>query len=207
MPGSARACATCASPVAAIIMAAGQSRRMGRLNKLLAEINGVPMVVRVVTAAVESVADPVIVVTGYEGEHVAQALQGLNVTVVHNGRYEAGLSTSLIRGLSALPERVAGVLVCLGDMPGVKAVQLDGLIHAFKPQSGRAICVPTYRGQHGNPVLWSNRFFPQMRGLTGDTGARSLIAKYGKSVCNVPMDDDGILLDVDSPDALAALDG
>ena len=180
---------------------------MGRLNKLLAEINGIPMVVRVATAAVESVADPVIVVTGYEGERVAQVLQGLNVMVVHNDRYEAGLSTSLVRGLSALPDKVAGVLVCLGDMPGVKAAQLDRLIRAFEPQSGRAICVPTHRGQRGNPVLWSSRFFPRMLGLSGDAGARGLITKYEKFVCEVPMDDDGILLDVDAPDALAALDG
>ena len=180
---------------------------MGTQNKLLTEVNGVPIVVRVATAAVDSIADPVIVVTGYEGEQVARAVQELNVTIVDNPRFEGGLSTSLIRGISALPDNAAGVLVCLGDMPDVKSAHVDCLIRAFKPQSGRSICVPIYRGQRGNPVLWSRRFFPQIRGLTGDRGARGLFTKFEQFVCEVPVDDDGVLLDVDSPHALAALAG
>jgi molybdenum cofactor cytidylyltransferase len=93
----------------------------------------------------------------------------------------------------------------LGDMPRVASAHIDRLIAAFNPGEGRAICVPTWRAKRGNPVLWSARFFPEMRVLEGDTGARALIRAHAEQVCEVEMPDDGVLLDVDTPDALAAL--
>ncbi len=144
-------------------------------------------------------------VTGHERERVAAALAGLPVTLVHNPDYAQGLSTSLKRGIAALPADVDGALVCLGDMPRVTAAEIDRLIAAFNPVEGRAICVPTRRGKRGNPVLWARRFFPEMAQVAGDIGARHLIGAYPEMVAEVEMTDDGVLTDIDTPQALAKL--
>jgi molybdenum cofactor cytidylyltransferase len=194
-----------APPVAALVLAAGQSRRMGPVNKLLADVGGKPMVRRVVDAVLASRARPVVVVTGHEAERVRAALDALPVTLVDNPDYAEGLSTSLRRGLGALPETAPGALVCLGDMPLIDGTQLDRLIAAFDPTAGRAICVPVWHGKRGNPVLWARRFFAEMQTVEGDVGARHLIGEHGDSVHEVEMQSDAVLIDVDSPDALAAL--
>jgi molybdenum cofactor cytidylyltransferase len=195
--------------LAALVLAAGQSQRMGPENKLLAAVDGRPMVARVVSEILAAGADPVIAVTGHEREDVEQALAGLTITTVYNPEYAAGLSTSLRRGLAALPEDTDGVLVCLGDMPRLSAAVIARLMAAFDPLEGRAICVPTWQGKRGNPVLFARRFFPEMQEIAGDVGARTLVGDYPELLCEVAMDEmpagDGILLDVDTPEALAAL--
>ncbi len=191
--------------VAGLILAAGRSTRMGKDNKLLAEIEGLPMVVHAVDAMVASRADPVIVVTGHEADAVRRAIGDRDVDVVHNADYADGLSTSLATGLEALPEKAAGVLVGLGDMPRIRPSDIDRLIAAFNPAEGRAICVPTVAGKRGNPVLFATEFLPEMRDVEGDVGARHLIGVHKDRVCEVEMDDDAALIDVDTKDALAAL--
>jgi len=191
--------------IAALVLAAGRSSRMGPVNKLLADVEGQPMVRRVAEAALTSRADPVIAVTGHERDSVEAALSGLGVTTVHNPDYDAGLSASLHRGLAALPAEAEGVIVCLGDMPRVSAAVIDRLIAAFNPLEGRAICLPTWQGKRGNPVLLARRFLPEMQAISGDIGAKALIADYPEVVAEVPMADDGVLLDIDTPDALTAL--
>ncbi len=191
--------------VAALVLAAGRSSRMGAANKLLAELDGAALVTRAVDAALSSHARPVVVVTGHEAERVRAALGRRTVGVVHNPDYADGLSASLRRGLTALPHDLDGALVCLADMPLVSAAALDRLIHAFNPAEGRAICVPTWKGKRGNPVLWARRFFAEMARLTGDVGARHLIGEHAELVAEVPMPDDSVLADIDTPDELAAL--
>ena len=193
--------------IAALVLAAGRSRRMGGANKLLSEIDGVPMVARVVAAAAAARSDPVIVVTGHEAAKVRAALAGRDATFAHNPDYAAGLSTSLRAGLAALPAGVDGVLVCLGDMPRVSAAQIDRLIAAFDAAAGRAICVPTHRGKRGNPVLWAARFFAEMEAVAGDVGARHLIGEHEDMVHEVESGDDGVLVDIDTPEALTELSG
>ncbi len=191
--------------VAVVVLAAGQSRRMGRRNKLLEEVDGEPMVRHAVRAAA-SAADgrPVVVVTGHECEAVEAALAGYDVAFAHNPEYDAGLSTSLARGVAALPPGIEGAIVCLADMPGVRAEHLERLRDAFDPGAGAAICVATRRGKRGNPVLFASRFFPEMCDVEGDVGARHLVGAYAELVREVEMPDDGVLLDIDSPSALRA---
>jgi molybdenum cofactor cytidylyltransferase len=191
--------------VAAIVLAAGQSSRMGARNKLLADIGGKPMAARVVDAVLASAARPAIVVLGHQAEAVRAALAGRAVTFVHNPDYAEGLSTSLRAGLNALPAAVDGAVICLGDMPRIEARHIDKLIAAFNPAEGRAICVPTKDGKRGNPVLWAARFFPEMKNVHGDAGAKHLIGDYDEVVREVPVEDGAVLLDIDTPQALAAL--
>jgi molybdenum cofactor cytidylyltransferase len=191
--------------VAAIVLAAGRSTRMGGPNKLLAEIGGRPLVRIVAEQALASRAAPVIVVTGHERAKVEAALAGLKLHLVHNPDYAAGLSTSLKAGLAALPPHVDGAIVCLGDMPQVTAALIDRLAEAFDPERGALVVVPTIEGKRGNPVVWSRRFFPDLMALEGDVGARHLIATYADVVAEVPVEDAAALTDVDTPDALLAV--
>ena len=178
---------------------------MGGPNKLLAEIDGVPMVTRVARRLLASRARPIIAVLGNQAEAVDAALGKLPVERVRNPEFAAGLSTSLKRGIAALPPDLDGVIVCLGDMPLISGRHLDRLIAAFNPLEGRAIIVPTRRGKRGNPVLWSKRFFPEMAELAGDVGAKHLIGEHAELVAEVEMDDDAVLVDIDTPEALDAL--
>ena len=192
--------------VAAIILAAGKSSRMGR-NKLLEPVEGKAMLAHVVDAVLASAAKPVVVVTGNEADAVRAALTSRSVRFVHNPDFAEGLSSSLRTGLAALPADCDGAFVCLGDMPRVKPTQLEKLIAAFNPVEGRAIIVPTFSGKRGNPVLWAANFFPAMSAVAGDVGAKHLIGENLDQVREVPMDDGAILLDIDTPQALAALRG
>ncbi len=191
--------------IAAVVLAAGRSSRMAPANKLLTEIDGRAMVERAVDAALASQARPVVVVTGHDGDRVRDALADRDVAVIGNPDYAQGLSTSIRAGLVHLPKDIDGAIFILGDMPRVTAAHIDRLIAAFNPAEGRGICVPTYRAKRGNPVLWSARYFAAMQALEGDTGARGLFGEHADQVCEVEMSDDGILLDIDTPDALAAL--
>jgi molybdenum cofactor cytidylyltransferase len=126
---------------------------------------------------------------------------------VRNPDFAAGLSTSLKCGLAALGDEIEGALICLADMPLIAGRDLDRLIAAFNPVEGRAIVVPTRRGRRGNPVLWARRFFPEMMALSGDAGARRLIDEYAELVAEIEMDSDAVLVDIDTPEALAELRG
>jgi molybdenum cofactor cytidylyltransferase len=191
--------------IGALLLAAGQSRRMGGPNKLLAELDGVPMVAHVARRLLASRARPIIAVLGNRAEAVDAALGKLPVERVRNPEFAGGLSTSLKRGIAALPSDLDGVIVCLGDMPLISGRHLDRLMAAFNPLEGRAIVVPTRRGKRGNPVLWSSRFFPEMAALAGDVGAKHLIGEHAELVAEVEMDDDAVLVDIDTPEALDAL--
>jgi molybdenum cofactor cytidylyltransferase len=190
--------------IAAVLLAAGRSTRMGGPNKLTAEIKGKPLVRIAAEQALASRARPVIVVTGHQRDRVEQALAGLPVQLVHNPDFANGLATSLKVGIAAVPAAADGAVICLGDMPQVRADMIDRMIAAFDPARGALIVVPTIDGKRGNPVLWSRRFFPELAAIEGDVGARHLIGGYAEAVTEVPADP-GTLVDVDTPEALLAL--
>jgi molybdenum cofactor cytidylyltransferase len=191
--------------IAALVLAAGQSRRMGAVNKLLIAIDGKPMLRHAVDAVLAAGIAPVVVVTGHEHTAIETALAGLPVAFAANPDYAQGLSTSLRHGLAALPEGIDGALVVLGDMPRVEPAELRTIVGAFSPNEGRAIVVPTRHGKRGNPVLWGRQFFAEMQELGGDVGARHLIGAYPEAVAEVEMAGDGVLTDIDTPQALARL--
>ncbi len=124
--------------------------------------------------------------------------------IVDNPNYSEGLSTSLRAGLKVLPA-CDGAIVLLGDMPEIGPMLIDRMIAAFSPDDGRSIVVATRHGKRGNPVLWARRFFADMEGVTGDTGAKHLIGENEDTVCEVEADSNAVLSDIDTPEELAAL--
>ena len=189
--------------VAAIILAAGRSTRMGGPNKLLAELGGKKLVRIVAEQALASKASPVIVVTGHQGAEVAAALSGLDVKLVTNMQFADGLATSVKAGIAAVPEASDGAIICLGDMPLIDAKLIDRMVEAFAPDRGSLIVVPVAGGRRGNPVLWSRRFFPDLMTLDGDIGARHLIAQHAEAVAEVEVEGNSAFLDIDTPEMLA----
>ncbi len=188
--------------IAAIILAAGRSTRMGS-NKLLEELDGKALVRHVADAALGSIARSVWVVTGHEGESVRARLDGLGVRFVHNPDFALGLSTSLKAGVMALPAEAKGVVVLLGDMPRVTSEVINFVIQAFEAQPQAIAAVPVYQGEWGNPVLLSRSLFGAVAALQGDAGARKLLNGRAGEVLEVPVSNDAVLIDLDTPEALA----
>jgi molybdenum cofactor cytidylyltransferase len=187
--------------VAALVLAAGGSTRMGDRHKLTASLGDRPLVAHAVDTVLASRARPVVVVTGHQAEAVRASLGGREVTFVANPEWSTGLASSLRAGLAGLPQAVDGVLVCLGDMPRIRAATLDALLDAFTgPQS---IVTPEYLGRRGHPVLFGRGHFAELARTTGDVGARALLERHAPRA--VPVADPGVLVDVDTPADLSAL--
>ncbi|GGK17806.1 nucleotidyltransferase family protein [Salinarimonas ramus] len=191
--------------VAAIVLAAGLGSRFGEAPKVLARLGGTALVRRVAEAACASRADSVVVVIGRAGAEVRAALDGLPVSFVENADYAQGLSTSLKAGFAALPVDASGALVCLGDMPLLEPDILDALIAAHERVPDAAAIVPVHEGRRGNPVLIARRLAPEIAALDGDRGAGGILLARD-DVVELPFADDRILVDVDTPEALAALE-
>jgi molybdenum cofactor cytidylyltransferase len=160
---------------AAIVLAAGLSRRMGR-PKLLLELKGRPVIRHAVERVIAAGIHPVLVVTGAEHDALARALAGLEVQLAVNPTPESGQASSVGVGVSALPEGTDAVLIALGDQPGVPPEVIPALIEALK-QPGKAIAVPRYADGLGNPVLFASSVFAELLALGGDRGARAVIER------------------------------
>ena len=192
--------------LAAVVLAAGRSTRFGTSNKLVADHAGKPVVRHVIEALVAA-GLPIVVVIGHQAKAVRDALDGLAVTFVENADYADGMAGSLRCGVGALDPACDGAFIVLGDMPAISADLVRQLAARFSPDEGRTIIAPVFAGKRGHPVLWARRYFDELAAIAGDTGARHLLGAHHEVVDDVPWLDDSILLDVDTPQALAALAG
>jgi molybdenum cofactor cytidylyltransferase len=192
--------------IAALVLAAGRSTRMGDANKLLAAMpSGQAMIAQTIDHVTSCFAQPVIVVTGHQDHEIRSALADKPVRFVHAADYAEGMAASLHTGITALSAEIGAVLICLGDMPLVEPAMLNRIIAAYDPAEGREIIIPSFQGQRGNPVLWGKRFFPELLKLSGDTGGRQILHRYPERVAEVQVETDSVLRDFDTPEMLAAL--
>lgn len=191
--------------IAALLLAAGRGTRFGRSPKLLADLEGRPLVRHAAEAAFSSRLRPIVAVLGAHEDEVGAALRGLDLITVRNPVYAEGMSTSLRAGIAALPAACSAVVVILGDMPRVTAARIDGLADAFLA-AGREVSavVPVQEGRRRNPVLLNLAILgPDIAALRGDRGAGPLLA--GRTdVLELP-GDPGTALDIDTPEVLEAL--
>ena len=185
--------------IAAIVLAAGRSERMGAANKLTLELGGTALVLRSVDAALGADVAPVLVVTGSDAESVRDALGSRHADFVHNADHAEGMGTSIAAGARALPGDIDAALLCLGDMPRVAAPHVAALCAAFDDAPADAICVPVHGGRRGHPVLFAAAYRPALERLTGDHGARGILEAHPGSVIEVEVPDDGVLADIDTP--------
>lgn len=194
--------------IGTVLLAAGRARRMGEAgHKLLAEFDGVPLVRRVAERILDAMPGPVLAVTGYRAEEVTRALAGLPLTLVDNPDYQTGMAGSLKAGLSAHAlQDVAGVMVALADMPGLRAEDFERLSRAFRQAEGRAIVRAVSAGKRGNPVILPRATFGELMALEGDVGARHVIETCGLPIIDVEIGA-AAHIDVDTPEAVAAAGG
>ncbi|MDE2362825.1 MAG: nucleotidyltransferase family protein [Hyphomicrobiales bacterium] len=195
--------------IAAIVLAAGRASRFAGgaadRTKLTEIFEGKPLVRHVVEAALASGAAPVVVVTGHARGAVMSALTGLPIREAPNAAYASGIASSVIAGIAAAPAHCAGALVMLADMPRVPAALVQMMIETFAREPGVDAVVPVVEGRRGNPVLLSRTLFAQVAALEGDEGARKLLMREGLRVKEVVVAESGAALDIDTPEALAAL--
>lgn len=190
-----------AAKAGAILLAAGSSRRMGA-NKLTADLDGRPLILHVAEAIRAAGLPPPIVVTGHDPQAIERALAGRDCRFVHAADHAEGLSRSLAAGIAAVPDDWDAAMICLGDMPSIPAAVLRSLAD----EAGRErVIVPVHDGRRGNPVIWGRSYFPRLMAIRGDKGARGLIDTLGDAVTFMACDTPAILIDADTPDALAAL--
>ena len=187
--------------VCGVLLAAGTSSRFGGDNKLLADIGGMPLIRHVAKRLLKSRLAAIIVVTGFEADSVKDALSGLDLRFAHNPDFHSGIASSLRRGIADVDKDASGAMIVLGDMPGVTTELVDELVEAFEGAQGEKITFPvTSDGRQGNPVIWPKRFFADLLALTGDTGAKRLIAENRDDALGVPVPDDAVLRDIDAPE-------
>ncbi|HEY5227217.1 MAG TPA: nucleotidyltransferase family protein [Opitutaceae bacterium] len=159
----------------AVILAAGGSSRMGQAKQLL-EVDGVPLLLRVVDEALGSGADPVVVVLGASLEKIRPAVAGRNVVVSHNPDWAAGLSTSIRAGMAtllAIAPDAGAVLLTPCDQPALSSAIFSGLAD-LQRSTGRIACV-RFGGRNASPAVFPRGHFPALQNLSGDHGARELL--------------------------------
>ncbi len=188
--------------IAAVLLAAGRSSRYGGAGdtKLLLPWGpeAVPMVAAVADTLAVAGVGRLVAVLGYRADSVGKALEGAAIETVLNPDYAAGLSTSIAAGVRAAPAGASGYLIALGDMPAVTAATVALLCRAFEAAAPPAIVMPVHTGRRGHPVLFGRAFREELLTLSGDMGARGLLARHAGCVVEVAVDDKGVLTDLDT---------
>lgn len=193
------------SSVWAVVLAAGGSSRFGiRGPKQLVPFAGEALVAHLTRTVLSSRVDRVVVVTGYRGLEVAQAVNRLGITVVANGRYEDGQASSVGIGVRALGPSATGAIFIPCDQPYLNRELIDQLIAQFET-SEPALVVPTLDGERRSPVIVGRGLFAELETLTGDEGARQLFSRYEDRLIEVPWPDRRALTDFDTLEELEEL--
>ncbi len=185
--------------VSAIVLAAGESKRMGKLKQLL-PLGESTIIEQTIDNLLSSRIGEVIVVMGHGAEEIKRRLGIRQVKIVYNPRYTEGMSTSIAAGLRELDAKADAVMLVLADQPFIDSQTIDKLLDEFGKHD-RGIAFPAYRGKRGHPVIFSRRYIDELLKLKGDAGAKELIERHPDDILEVPVDSPGILRDIDTPEA------
>ena len=180
-----------------VILAAGESTRTGAINKLLAQFNGKPLVKHAIDAALQSEANHVHIVTGYEENQLRRILLGYPVTFIYNSNYALGIGASIQCAINNLPKSIDGVILCLADMPFIATHHFNMLIDRF---DGDSLCGLYFNTQRGHPILFPKRWFQKLGQLQESDGANSLLCNSREEITRVPVSSNAILRDIDRLD-------
>jgi len=177
--------------ISAILLAAGQSKRMDGENKLTKEIQGVPLIKHSVKNILASSVGELIIVLGYQKEIIEKLIDKNNkIKFVFNKDFESGMASSIKAGLNHLSNNTEAFFICLGDMPMVGHDIYNQLI---KSKGNKEIIVPTYKGQQGNPVLFDKSMKETVMNITGDVGAKKILELNKDKILNLEINDQGIV--------------
>lgn len=185
--------------VAGILLAAGESRRMGDINKLTLPVAGEPLLRRTARTLLASRLSELVIVLGHDAEAAERVLAGLSVRTVRNAAYREGQMSSVHCGLAALSAPGDGVMICLADQPLLTGHDIDSLIDAFARRSRGSILVPTYAGRRGNPIIIAGAHREDILRGARNLGCKRLIERRPDEVVTHPMHDDHTVFDLDQP--------
>ena len=187
--------------ISAVILAAGESKRMGKQNKLLLPVAGEALLVKLIKSVCDSDVGQVIVVIGHEAEKIRRKLNNFPLSFVYNPNFSEGMTTSIKSGVKEVSPDCDGYMICLADMPFINTSEINKLIHAYaqnRIKEKRLIVIPVYQGHRGNPVLFSTEFREDILEHKMEYGCKGVIMNNFESVKEIEMDDDSMLLDVDT---------
>lgn len=184
--------------IAAVVLAAGNSSRMGVRNKLLMDIKGKTVIKQVVDGVLSTGIGPVLVILGYQAGFVRKSLGEQSVKFKMNPNWKAGMATSIIAGVESIPGPVDGAMIVLGDMPTLDSKTLQHLVMTFREFEGRKIVYPTYNSQQGNPVIFPKSMFSELMDLKGDRGGKSILENNLEMAVAVNVENPCVLWDVDT---------
>ena len=185
-----------------VILAAGNSTRMGKDNKLLKNIDGIPLIRNIALEITKSDLDSCSIVLGYQSDKVAEAIKDLNVNMILNPLWKEGQASSLKAALNTIDATYSDLLIMLGDLPGVKSKHINKIIeeHLLANNRKSKITIPSFNGKNGNPVIWGRSFFPDLSNLKGDVGGRVLFSQHPAAINLLDMDDEAVIIDTDTPE-------
>jgi len=187
--------------ISAIVLAAGTSSRMGSPKPLLM-VGGRTLLEHVLETVRDAHVDDIVVVLGHEASRVRSQVSFDGARSVVNPAYADGMSSSIRAGVQAADARSDGFLIVLGDQPFVDPATIDALM-ARRNGSNAKILIPTYEGRRGNPVLLDRSLSEEVHSITGDQGCRAIFGRHTQGILEVPVDDPGILVDLDTPEQIA----
>jgi len=190
--------------VSAVLLAAGESHRMGEINKLELIVDGIPLLRRTAETLLASALQEIVVVLGHEAEKTQAILEGLQLNFVENETYREGQMTSVYKGLSSLSKVCDGVMICLSDQPLLETQDINVLIEAFGQRSHGSILVPTFEGQRGNPIIFDYEYRQGILSGERNLGCKKLIEKNPEQVSRFEMNNDHVIVDLDTPEQYAA---
>ena len=183
--------------ISAIILAAGESKRMTLGNKLLLRKNNVPLIKITFENIKASKVDNISIVLGKNLESIKNIISDQNVNFLKNNDYQNGISTSIKKGIENLNPASCGVLICLGDMPLIKTDTYNEIIDAFYKSNNQSI-IPYFKKKRGNPILFSQLHFKELISITGDNGAKFFINEKKNEFLSISVSDEGVLFDIDN---------
>jgi molybdenum cofactor cytidylyltransferase len=190
--------------ISAILLAAGESRRMGRPKQLLTW-RGRTLLQHSLESLIDSDADEIVLVLGHEADLIRKSLPALPIKIVINPDYIQGMASSLRRGLLAMDPGSEAFLVLLADQPGIGPEIINTLIRGFrKADPKHSIVLPVYRGSRGHPVLIGVRYLQEALQLQGDVGARRILSNHPEDILEIEVDQDAVLKDIDTPEEYQA---
>ena len=182
--------------ISALLLAAGESKRMGR-QKLLLPFGTSTIIEQTIDNLLNSRADEIIVVVGYRAQELVTKIGRKPLKIAVNPHYQQGMSASIIAGLNLIDNNAKAVMIALADQPGISSKIIDKLIEEFR-QDNKGIAIPVYQGNRGHPVIFSIKYKSALLKLTGDVGGRGIIEKHRDDILEIPVDSKDINVDIDA---------
>jgi len=185
--------------IVSILLAAGRSLRMGQTKQLLPFANST-VLEQTIDRHLASNTDKLIVVLGYHAEKIKRIIASRPIEIITNTNYEMGMSTSIIAALKSLNTKTEAILIGLGDQPLIESRTINMLIDEYRRQQ-KGIIVPIYQKKRGHPIIMNIKYKKELSEMTDDIGARGIIRRHPDDVMEIPVTDEGVCIDIDTPDS------